>query len=56
VRATDFRTQTYRQRFLKPNPYTTQVRLNREEHLHEPAWTGYEARPGMTTVDALGSL
>jgi RNA-directed DNA polymerase len=53
VRATDFRSQTYRQRFLKPNPYTTQVRLNREEHLHESTWTGYEARPGMTDLRPL---
>lgn len=53
VRATDFRSQTYRQRFLKPNPYTTQVRLLREEHLHESTWTGYEARPGMTDLRPL---
>jgi group II intron reverse transcriptase/maturase len=43
----DFPTLRYTERYLKPNPYTMQERIQREE-LPEatPAWTGYEPRPG----------
>ena len=46
TRHSQFPTQTYRQRFLKPNPYTTQERLEREEFPEDHPWTGFEDRPG----------
>jgi group II intron reverse transcriptase/maturase len=46
VRHGSFPTQQYRKRFLKPNPYTTQEPIRREESLDEALWAGHEARPG----------
>lgn len=46
TRHTEFSTQQYRKRFLKPNPYTTQERIEREELLDENPWPGFEDRPG----------
>ena len=47
----DCPTLRYTERYLKPNPYTTQERIQREE-LPEatPAWTGYEPRPGIADL------
>jgi RNA-directed DNA polymerase len=47
---TDFPTQIYRKRFLKPNPYTTQERMVREALPHHTYWSGHEARPGMADL------
>lgn len=49
-RATEFRTLTYNKRFQKPNPYTTQERVVREELPQESYWTGHEARPAMADL------
>jgi len=46
VRHSDFPTLQYRKRFLKPNPYTTQERIEREELPEENPWLGFEDRPG----------
>lgn len=47
-KATEYRSQSYKEQFLKPNPYTMQrVKLDRESLPQESYWTGYEARPGM---------
>jgi len=43
---TAFSTKRYRKRFLKPNPYTTQESIAREELPDESPWTGFEDRPG----------
>lgn len=54
VRATEFPTLQYKQRFLKPNPYLVQEkRLERETLPNETYWTGYEARPGMADLRPL---
>jgi 5-methylcytosine-specific restriction endonuclease McrA len=37
----------YNKRFLKPNPYTHQEKIQREELLKETRWMGWESRPGM---------
>jgi group II intron reverse transcriptase/maturase len=49
-RATEFRTLTYNKRFQKPNPYTTQEKVLREELPQESYWTGHEARPAMADL------
>jgi len=41
-----FPTRRYKKRFLKPNPYTTQERIEREELPDENPWPGFEDRPG----------
>jgi group II intron reverse transcriptase/maturase len=41
-----FPTRQYRQRFLKPNPYTHQEKIEREELPDENPWPGFEIRPG----------
>jgi len=46
VRHTAFPTLRYKKRFLKPNPYTTQERIEREELPDENPWPGFEDRPG----------
>jgi len=46
TRHTDFKTQQYKKLFLKPNPYTTQERIEREELLDENPWPGFEDRTG----------
>jgi RNA-directed DNA polymerase len=46
TRHTKFPTLQYKKRFLKPNPYTTQERIEREEPPDDTPWTGFEDRPG----------
>jgi group II intron reverse transcriptase/maturase len=46
VRHAEFPTQRYKKRFLKPNPYTTQEKIEREELPNENPWLGFEDRPG----------
>jgi len=46
TRHTDYPTQRYKERFLKPNPYTTQEVVKREELPDNDPWTGFERRPG----------
>jgi RNA-directed DNA polymerase len=53
VMPTEFPTLQYKQRFLKPNPYLTQVRPEREDLPVESYWSGYEARPGMADLRPL---
>jgi len=53
LKATEFPTQISRQRFLKPNPYTTQQQLTREDLPHESDWTGCDPRPGMADLRPL---
>jgi group II intron reverse transcriptase/maturase len=47
---TTFPTQTYKKRFLKPNPYSTQEPVKREELPDEYPWMGHEARPGWADI------
>jgi len=42
----EFHTQRYTKRLLKPNPYTNQAKLEREKFPIEQSWMGYERRPG----------
>jgi group II intron reverse transcriptase/maturase len=53
LKAYKFTTQSYKKRFIKPNPYTTQERLQREELPLESFWTGYEPRAGMADIRPL---
>ena len=46
TRHTKFHTQRYGKLYLKPNPYTTQERIDREELLDDNPWPGFEDRPG----------
>src|SRR5262249_38803791 len=46
-------TAYYRERFLKPNPYTTQTPLKHEELPRVTYWTGAETRPGMADLRPL---
>jgi len=41
-----FKTLQYPKRFLKPNPYTTRERIEREELPDDNPWLGFEDRPG----------
>jgi 5-methylcytosine-specific restriction endonuclease McrA len=50
LRHSDFRTQRYKKRFLKPNPYTTREKIGREELPDENPWTGFEDRPGWADI------
>jgi len=45
-----FPTLRYLGRFLKPNPYTTQKVIEREELPDENPWPGFEDRPGWDDV------
>jgi RNA-directed DNA polymerase len=51
------KTQQYQQRFLKPNPYLNQTRLQRERLPNvierKEVWNGFEARPGMADLRPL---
>jgi len=49
----NFPSLRYMKRFLKPNPYTTQDTIQREELQAENYWTGYETRPGMEDLRQL---
>lgn len=46
----EFTTKIYRVRFLKPNPYTTESAILREELTQESNWLGSEPRPGMADL------
>lgn len=46
TRHSNFPTLRYKKRFLKPNPYTSQGRIEREELPDENPWPGFEDRPG----------
>jgi len=48
-----FPTLHYKKRFLKPNPYTTQETIVREELPNKTHWTGWERRPGMADLRPL---
>jgi len=50
IRHNSFTTQHYKKRFMKPNPYTTQECIEREELPNDNSWTGYEERPGMNDL------
>jgi 5-methylcytosine-specific restriction enzyme A len=53
VKGVDFPTLHYKKRFLKPNPYTTQEKIQREELPSETHWGGWEPRPGMVDLRPL---
>jgi RNA-directed DNA polymerase len=40
----------YKGRFLKPNPYTTQEKIERESLPDENPWLGFEDRPGWADI------
>jgi len=46
----EFHTKKYKKRFLKPNPYTTQETIAREELPDDNPWGGYEERPGWADI------
>jgi len=46
TRHTEFHTLRWKKSHLKPNPYTTQAVIKREELLDDEPWTGHEDRPG----------
>ena len=50
LRHSEFPALSYRERFFKPNPYTTQERFEREELPETDPWRGYEERPGMADL------
>ena len=43
----------YKKRFIKPNPYTTQAVLTREDLAPPPPWHGQESRPGFEDLRPL---
>lgn len=49
----EFSTKHYKKRFLKPNPYTTQEKIVREEMPDEATWTGTEPRLGLADLRPL---
>lgn len=53
IQANKFSTQAYKKRFLKPNPYTMQEKLQREELPQVTYWTGHEPRKGMMDLRPL---
>ena len=46
LKASQFPSLTYKKRFLKLNPYTTQEKVSREELPEDKGWGRYESRPG----------
>lgn len=47
----EFTSKSYRERFFKPNPYTTRkVEKGREELYYLSYWSGYETRPGAADI------
>ena len=50
LRHSSFPALSYRERFFKPNPYTTRERIEREELPETDPWRGYEERPGMADL------
>jgi RNA-directed DNA polymerase len=53
LRASEFSTLTYKKRFFKPNPYTTQEPILREALPQEGYWVGNETRKGMADLRPL---
>jgi 5-methylcytosine-specific restriction endonuclease McrA len=53
TKATEYKSLKYAKRVFKPNPYSTQERIQREELPPETYWTGYERRPGMEDIRPL---
>ncbi len=53
VQAGKFKTQHYKKRFLKANPYTMQEVVTREELPTDTYWTGWERRSGMADLRPL---
>src|SRR5262249_3802091 len=53
VRHTSFKTRRYQLSPRKPNPYTTQAVIEREELLDDNPWLGHEPRPGMMDLRPL---
>jgi len=51
IRHSSYTTQHYKKRFLKPNPYTMQERIEREELPNDNPWLGFEERPGMCDLN-----
>lgn len=47
---TTFSTLRYKTRYLKPNPYTQQARIVRENLPDTEPWVGYEERPGWSDI------
>jgi RNA-directed DNA polymerase len=50
VRHSAYPALRYKDRFLKPNPYTTQEKIVREELPDEDPWLGFEDRPGWADI------
>jgi RNA-directed DNA polymerase len=50
IRHGSFPSLKYRERYLKPNPYTTMTALEREELPESHSWTGAENRPGWSDI------
>lgn len=46
LRASEFKALSYRERYLKTNPYLSETPLAREKQLEEPLWRGQETRSG----------
>jgi RNA-directed DNA polymerase len=53
IRHSSFPARSYARRFFKPNPYTTQEVIDREELPEISPWTGSEERPGMADLRPL---
>jgi len=51
IRHSSFTTKHYMKRFLKPNPYTMQEIIEREELPNDNPWLGFEERPGMADLN-----
>jgi len=50
VNHTGVTAKVYKKRFIKPNPYVTRERIEREELPNENPWLGYEDRPGWMDI------
>ena len=53
VRASSYKRRVYRPSFRKPNPYTSQVEIKREERPSETIWTGWSVRQDMMDLRPL---
>jgi len=53
LKASEFPSLTYQKRFLKPNPYTAQEKVEREKLPQESFWAGHEPRKGMADLRPL---
>jgi 5-methylcytosine-specific restriction endonuclease McrA len=50
TRPSETKSSQYREHFFKPNPYLTQMQVQREELTKERRWTGYETRLGRSDL------